>query len=286
MFHVDFSRWRIIGTFFLLLVFSFFTFGLTMDPSNVQTFPVPFPRAQDASLSAEASQRSVVVQPTLMPSPSPAIRVKTVIDGDTIELEDGRRLRYIGIDTPETKYPSQPIECFGQGAYEKNKTLVEGKEVRLEKDVSETDKYGRLLRYVYVDEIMINELLVKEGYANATSYPPDIKYQDLFRKAEQEAREAEKGLWGTACKVEPTPQPTPKPTVKPIQQPIQSPIQSIAPVSGGCLYSCSGPDRDCADFSSHSQAQEFFDCCGFTTTYDPMKLDSVGVGDGVACESR
>ena len=75
-------------------------------------------------------------------------KVARVIDGDTIELENGERVRYIGMDTPETVHPSKPVQCFGKAASAENSKLVSGKTVRLEKDVSDTDKYGRLLRYV------------------------------------------------------------------------------------------------------------------------------------------
>ncbi len=119
-----------------------------------------------------------------------------VIDGDTIELESGQKVRYIGIDTPETKHPTKGQECFGQQASDYNQELVLNKNVRLEKDVSETDRYGRLLRYVWVDDILINEKLVAEGYAVASSYPPDVKRQEQFTQAEQEARENDRGLWG------------------------------------------------------------------------------------------
>lgn len=128
-----------------------------------------------------------------------------VIDGDTIELEGSRKVRYIGIDTPESVDPRQPIQCFGKEAAEKNKEWVLGKEVRLEKDVSETDRYGRLLRYVYVrvgeTELLVNEGLVREGFAHSSSYPPDVKYQERLRLAEQEAREVGRGLWNE-CPVE------------------------------------------------------------------------------------
>jgi len=126
-----------------------------------------------------------------------SILVKRVVDGDTIELETGQKVRYIGIDTPETVDPRTTTQCFGKEATAKNRELVEGKKVRLEKDVSETDKYGRLLRYVYVDEIFVNETLVREGYAFSSTYPPDVKYQDLFIEAERAAREANVGLWGS-----------------------------------------------------------------------------------------
>lgn len=128
-------------------------------------------------------------------------KVSRVIDGDTIELESGQKLRYIGIDTPETVHPTKEDGCFGKEASDFNKQLVEGKEVRLEKDVSETDRYGRLLRYVYLDDVFVNEYLVKEGYAVSSSYPPDVKYQEKFNEAERFARENNKGLWGGACEL-------------------------------------------------------------------------------------
>jgi micrococcal nuclease len=125
-------------------------------------------------------------------------KVTRVIDGDTIEIETGEKVRYIGIDAPETNSPSKPIQCFGAQSKEKNKELVLGKEVILEKDVSEKDKYRRLLRYVWVDDILINELLVREGYAQSSTYPPDVKYQEKFLEAQRKAREENKGLW-SAC---------------------------------------------------------------------------------------
>ena len=122
--------------------------------------------------------------------------VTKVVDGDTIEIEGGQKVRYIGIDTPETVDPREAVGCYGKEASNKNKELVEGKKVRLEKDVSETDRYGRLLRYIYVGEIFVNEYLVKEGFAKASSYPPDVKYQDKFKASEALARDSKKGLWG------------------------------------------------------------------------------------------
>lgn len=125
-------------------------------------------------------------------------RVKRVVDGDTIELTDGRKLRYIGIDTPETVDPNRPSGCFGKEASNKNKELVENKEIELEKDVSETDKFGRLLRYVYLtDTEMVNEKMVRDGYAFARTYPPDVKYQEKLRQAEADARTNNRGLWAS-----------------------------------------------------------------------------------------
>ena len=126
------------------------------------------------------------------------VKVIRVIDGDTIEIEGGERIRYIGIDTPETVDPRKPVQCFGIEASAKNKELIEGKMVRLEKDITDRDRYNRLLRYVYVGDTFINLELVKQGFAYSYSYPPDIKYQDQFLNPQQEAREASRGLWA-AC---------------------------------------------------------------------------------------
>jgi micrococcal nuclease len=124
-----------------------------------------------------------------------------VVDGDTIEVEmDGRRhtVRYIGIDTPEVADPRRPVMCYGEEASRRNRQLVEGRTVLLEKDVSETDRYGRLLRYVWADGVFVNAALVREGYARVYTVPPDVRYAELFRRLEREAREQGRGLWG-AC---------------------------------------------------------------------------------------
>lgn len=144
--------------------------------------------------------------PTLLPTTAiganknqELIKVTRIIDGDTIVLENGKIVRYIGIDTPELNVKKGKPECYALKAKKKNEELVFGKKVRLEKDVSETDKYGRLLRYVYVDDVFVNEYLVKEGYATILTYPPDVAYADLFLIAQQEAKENNRGLWGTDC---------------------------------------------------------------------------------------
>jgi micrococcal nuclease len=116
--------------------------------------------------------------------------VKRIIDGDTIELANDDRVRYIGIDTPEKGQP------YYKEAKEANRKLVKGKNVSLEFDVQEKDKYGSLLAYVYVGNIFINTELVKQGYANVYPVPPNVKYSDLLVKLQREARENNRGLWG------------------------------------------------------------------------------------------
>jgi micrococcal nuclease len=118
--------------------------------------------------------------------------VVNVIDGDTVQVEmEGRiyPVRYTGIDCPE----------FGEYGYEQatraNRQLVQGKTVRLVKDVSDTDQYGRLLRYVYVGDTLVNAELVRRGLANALTCPPDVAYSGLLVQLEREARAAGRGLW-------------------------------------------------------------------------------------------
>ncbi len=114
-----------------------------------------------------------------------------VIDGDTIELSDGEHVRYIGIDTPEMR----PVEAWAEAATEANRELVEGRIVRLELDVQERDRYGRLLAYVWVGDLLVNEELVRRGLAQVSTYPPNVRYERRFLAAQREARAAGCGLW-------------------------------------------------------------------------------------------
>jgi micrococcal nuclease len=199
-----------------------------------------------AACALSTGNAGPAVAPSTTPTaPPPAaarerVQVLSVTDGDTIRVSIGGRstpVRYIGIDTPETVDPLTDMQCFGKEAAEANRRLVEGKMVELEKDLSETDKYDRLLRYVYVDItgrglVMVNEELVRLGFAKSSSYPPDVKYQDKFRLGETQARTASVGLWGSACAVAtsaPTAAPTVARTVAATAAPTQQPAQSPAP---------------------------------------------------------
>ena len=133
-------------------------------------------------------------------------RVEHVIDGDTVALWDGRHVRYIGLDTPEMRRHEgnswiEDPEPFAREATAFNRSLVEGKSVRLEYDAQPFDKYNRLLAYVSLPaadgkELMVNEELLRQGYAQLLTIPPDVKYVERFRAAAQEARDAKRGLWG------------------------------------------------------------------------------------------
>ena len=115
--------------------------------------------------------------------------VARVVDGDTIELTDGRRVRYIGINTPERGQP------YYTEASEANRQLVDGRQVQLEFDQDTFDQYGRTLAYIWVDGVMANREIVARGYANTFTVPPNVKYDEAFRQAERDAREAGRGLW-------------------------------------------------------------------------------------------
>ena len=137
------------------------------------------------------------------PSAGPA-RVARVTDGDTVVLSTGADLRYIGIDTPETRRRKgnawvEVDEPFGAEARRMNEELVLGKPVRVEFDRERRDKYGRVLGYVWIDEggseVMVQEELLRQGLAFLYTFPPNVKYVDRLKAAQDEARREKKGLW-------------------------------------------------------------------------------------------
>lgn len=127
-----------------------------------------------------------------------------VVDGDTIHvLLDGQdtTVRFIGIDTPETVAQDRPIECFGPEASARTRELLAGQRVWLEYDQvsGDTDRYGRTLAYIWLDdERMVNEMLVREGFAEEYTYNEGYRHQQELRAAERQAQQADAGLWG-AC---------------------------------------------------------------------------------------
>lgn len=180
------------------LVSGYFFYQGIIDSSGniiVERSPIPTPSSK-ADILGESSLATA--------SADKSYRVSSVVDGDTIEVEiDGqkKKLRYIGINTPETVDPRKGVECFGKEASQENKNLVLGKEVFLDKDISDTDRFGRLLRYVYLKlednkKLFVNDYLIRSGYAYAATFPPDVKFKEIFAEAEREAREKQLGLWG------------------------------------------------------------------------------------------
>jgi micrococcal nuclease len=126
-------------------------------------------------------------------------KVVRVVDGDTVVVRyEGReeRIRLIGVDTPETVHPNKPVEAYGEEAKEYTKKKLEEKDIQIEFDVKERDRYGRLLGYIWVDGLLFNDELLKMGYAKVATFPPNVKYVETFKETERNAREKQVGLWG------------------------------------------------------------------------------------------
>lgn len=189
-----FSNTKLLAITTLLLIISGFVFlWFGLHPANTPlSTPSPTPLVEVTPVATSSAVVGIEGERTY---------VTKVIDGDTFEIENGATVRFIGIDTPETVDPRRPVGCFGKQASNETKSLILGKVVILQRDISDSDKYGRLLRYVFLplDDgrvLFVDDYLVREGFARVYTYPPDVKYNEQLREAEIEARENKKGLWG------------------------------------------------------------------------------------------
>ncbi len=137
--------------------------------------------------------------PTIRVNSKHIVKVIRVVDGDTIDVRFSNgatsRVRFIGVNTPETVHPQKPVEKYGKEASNYTKKRLTNKTVTLEFDVGVKDKYGRFLAYVWVGKELYNETLVKDGYARVMTIQPNVKYQQRFLEAERKARQQKKGLW-------------------------------------------------------------------------------------------
>jgi micrococcal nuclease len=251
----------------------------SLPPSSPASPPTPVPSPTPPSPTTTPAPTATPAPLGAAPlGPTERATVLRVVDGDTIEVDRGRgpeKVRYIGIDTPETVDPSRPVAWMGREASAANAALVEGRTVVLERDVSETDRYGRLLRYVWIEDpagpggwIFVNLALVAAGFAQVATYPPDVRYAELFLAAQAEARAAERGLWG--------PRPTPTPILAPPPKPT-----ATARATGDCdpayprvCIPPPPPDLDCGDIPYRR-----FE----VLPPDPHRFD--GDHDGIGCES-
>lgn len=216
-------------------------------PSPPSETSEPEPSAQRPSPTPSVAESLVIEQPSPSPEERDRVpaRVVRVIDGDTIEIEiDGQvhTVRYLGIDCPEA-------DCdMGIVASDINRVLVERKTVELERDVSETDEYDRLLRYVYVGEILVNAELIRMGYARAVTLAPDLAHAGEFLQLEQDARLEGRGIWG--LEESPTPVPaTPEPPTPTAMSPIPTPIPPT-PTAPAVAAANVVIDPDCCRFDS------------------------------------
>jgi len=159
-------------------------------------------------------------------------------------------VRYIGVDTPEREQP------YYDEAFDVNFNMVKNKTVILVQDVSNTDQYGRLLRYVYLpDGTFVNAELLRNGYGRTINIPPDVAHENEFARLQREARREGLGLWG---------------------------LEENKALPAGCV-TCTKNAHDCSDFNTQRQAQACFETCMDLVGEDIHNLD--GGGDGVVCES-
>ncbi len=250
-------------------------------PSSTVTAPSPSPAGSPVRATPIPTPGLTPTEPPLGAAPVGPVEwavVLRVIDGDTIEIDRGHgpeRVRYIGIDSPETVDPSSPVEWMGPEASAANAALVEGRRVVLERDVSETDRYGRLLRYVWLEDpssptgwLLVNLALVGAGFAQVATYPPDVRYVDLLLAAQEEARAAGRGLWAPEPASTPTPKAAPKPTPTPTSGGDCDPSYPTV-----CIPP-PPPDLDCRDIP-YRRFQ--------VLPPDPHRFD--GDHDGIGCES-
>jgi micrococcal nuclease len=262
-FPLRFNLWLLLGLAIALLL-----------PILACAMPAAVSDTNNApTLAPSAAPALVVVGATPVPTGETA-SVINIIDGDTIDVRlNGRteRVRYIGMDTPERG------DFYYSEATEANQQLVEGQEVTLVKDVSETDLYGRLLRYVYLaDGTFVNAELVRLGYAQVLTYPPDVRYSELFVQLQQGARMAGRGLWANP---EDMPDLVMATAVPLATAPLPEPTY---PLSNEAVCDCSGNRYNCGRFATHDEAQACYDYC-LPIAGDVHDLDRDG--DGFACES-
>lgn len=230
----------------------------------------------------DKSQKNI---PTLTSIPTTLYKVVEVVDGDTIKMDiDGiiQTIRLIGIDTPETKDPRKPVQCFGKEATQKMHALVFGKMVHLEPDTSQDskDKYNRLLGYIILDDgTNINQMMIADGYAYEYTYQTPYKYQKEFKAAQQEAESNKKGFWADGICISPTP--IAESTIPPIKKPVVNTSSGTSGTTGTGQIEGSGYSCDCSKtcaVMSCDEAQYQLSSCGCSA----RDRD----GDGIACDSQ
>lgn len=194
------SKLTVFGSL-LIIILGFFILWFGLNPSHqtvlTQKAPIPTVNLQ-ISETTESSLHSI------SGLGGDRALVTKVVDGDTIDVViDGAKhtVRLLGVDTPETVDPRKSVQCFGKEASNEAKRLLSGREVILQKDVSETDMYKRWLRFIYLpledgNYLFVNDYLIREGFAKVLTIPPDVKYTEQFLDAQRQARENKKGLWG------------------------------------------------------------------------------------------
>jgi micrococcal nuclease len=268
--YAPWKKWVVIGI--IALIVSALTYGIIAAQQGRGSQEV-------VANSTAPTPQTTVPQEAAQQQDSPLYKVVKVIDGDTLDVSiDGKteRLRLIGIDTPETVDPRETVQCFGKEASDKAKSMLQGTSVHLEEDTSQDsrDKYGRLLRYVYLEDgTNFNKYMIAEGYAHEYTYQVPYAYQKEFKAAEASARDNNRGLWSpSSCggvttsdaPAQPAPKATPAPT---------APSGNCDPNYSPCVPLVSY-DLDCGDISTSVKV----------IGTDIHRFDREG--DGYGCESN
>jgi micrococcal nuclease len=240
----------------------------TVSPSNTS-------KLQEKSESEVAGIKTDTSKAQITTSDRQQAALVRVVDGDTIAVSiNGKNetIRIIGIDTPEVVDTRKSVECFGREASEFANSIFENnKTVLLESDETqgERDRYQRLLKYVWIDygNLDFGKLMIENGFASEYTYNTPYKYQQEYKQAELAAQNAKKGLWADgAC-------------VSTVQKPTITQQQPVVTST----FSETGEDKDCKDFSTHAEAQSYFESKGGSPTNNVDRLDADH--DGLACES-
>ena len=274
-------------------------------------------QAKEEPTTTEEQAESETAEPESAPSSTPPgegdgeeddqsvsgtlVTVQKVVDGDTIDISpavSGKdRVRLIGVDTPETKKPGCAPQPYGHEASAFTQSRIGTRQVRLEFDVEKTDSDGRLLAYAYApDGTMLNETLLREGYAQVATFPPNVRYVERFLAAQEEARSEGRGLWGLSplvlaqqtdrgngiggAECPPlTPPPPPPPPTPPEPEPVpeSGPVPEPTPKASPMAPAFPKGDVDCGDFTTQAEAQAYL------LPGDPHRLDRDN--DGIACET-
>jgi micrococcal nuclease len=252
--------------------------------------------AEFPNLPPEGGVRTVVglvlVLVVLVPTqahaqvPDQEAAVIDLVDGDTIDvqLSDGStyRVRIIGIDTPETVAPNQAVQWWGPEASARTRALLLGATVWLERDTSETDRFGRLVRYVWLEDTLVEHILLAEGHATAFPFNPDTRRAHEFAAVEAVAAADGVGLWG-ACFAAPEPPPAapaPPPPAAPASPAAAPSAPGLRPGFNPAQYVNQGDRYNCGDFQTQAEAQAVLRA----NPSDPNRLDADR--DGIACETR
>lgn len=287
----------------VLLFFILLSIGLVIEYSNSrsQVGGARTVASSSPTLKPTATRRETdrSLRETPQSTEREEAKVVKVIDGDTITvLLHGKTetVRVIGIDTPETVDPRKSIECFGVAASNRAKQLLASQTVMLESDSTQGDRdsYQRLLRYVWINsstssaqnwQIDYGLETIREGFAHEYTYQIPYKYQNEYKQAQSEAQKKKKGLWADNACVTPTPTkvsisitPTTNQTTK--HQTTQS---SSVPTENRSYRTDLTGDKDCKDFTTHQEAQDYFIAKGGSSTNNVDNLDADH--DGLACES-